>query len=997
VLERAARGAGLTWAMLVVAAGGVPPGARALDLQTPLTQFGHDVWQQSDGLPQNSVEAIAQTLDGYLWFGTEEGLARFDGVRFLVFTRDGVAGLRHDSVKALLAARDGSLWVGTNGGGIARYADGRFTMYTRADGLAGNTVSALAQDQDGDVWIGTNDGLSRFDGARFTTYGEAEGLPPRPVRAIKVDRLGTLWVATGRGAYRLRAGRFEPVQGVGPKLRAIAESRDGALWFATSDRGVARVEGGLVTWFTDADGLPSNNVQTLLEDRLGVLWLGTEGAGIARLAQGHVTAMSTRQGFSSDFLRAMFEDREGSLWFGTEGGGLNRLRHSRLSVLDADDGLGADFARAVYEARDGSMWVATDGGGLTRFGEGPPLLLGRAHGLPPAFVYALLEGPDGRLWLGTNGDGLFVLDPRRQRATRVGGRLPSDGIFSLARTPDGRVWVGTSLGLAVVRGSDVEPAAETAGESAITRGHVATLHADRSGVLWIGLRDRGLWSLGPGGLTHHGRDAGLGDLSVSSMHEDRRGVLWIATRQGLVRRDPDGTLHRFTRTDGLHSDTLYGVVEDDREQLWLTSTTGIFHVHKPALERRRREGGPPVTVEVFSTDDGMKVSETTGGGHPSTQRARDGTLWFPTPRGIVLIDADRPASIAAGPPPIVIEELAADDRPVPRGDGPPQLAASVNTVRIRYAALTFLAPAKARFRYRLEGIDPAWVDAGTRREATYSDLPAGTYTFRVIGATSSGVWNDLGASATFTVAPDFYRSAWFLGLCATALVAAGFAVHRARVRAMRSQFAAVLAERGRLARELHDTLLQGFAGTALQLDVVRQQLEAHEAVLPVVAQLDRVLSQVDSCLTEARRSIGDLRSLALEQGDLVLALRRLAGQLAGETGLAIDVEVTGTARRLAPAVENDLLRVGQEAITNAVRYSGASRVRVELRFERRHVRLLVQDDGRGFDERAVATGAVPRFGLRGMRERVEQLGGQFSLRSRPGAGTAVDVSVPLRG
>lgn len=995
MFERSSRG--LRRATVVVLfAFGVPSTGRALEPDTPITQFGHDVWQQSDGLPQNSVEAIAQTLDGYLWFGTEEGLARFDGLRFVVFTRDGAAGLRHDSIKALLAARDGSLWVGTNGGGIARYADGRFTMYTRADGLAGNTVGALAQDQDGDIWVGTNDGLSRFDGARFTTYGEAEGLPPRPVRAIRVDRQGALWVATGRGAYRLRAGRFEHVAGIGPKLRAIAESRDGTLWFATSDRGVARVEGASITWLTEADGLPTNNVQALIEDRQGGLWLGTEGAGIARVARGRVTTMSTRQGFSSNFLRAMFEDREGSLWFGTEGGGLNRLRHSRLSVVDADDGLGADFARAVYETRDGAMWVATDGGGLTRFAERPALTLTRAHGLPPAFVYALLEDDLGRLWLGTNGDGLYVLDPARSRATAVGGRLPSDGVFSLARTADGRIWVGTSLGLAVVTGGQAQPAPETAGEPGITRGHIAALHADRSGALWIGVRDRGLWSLREGRVTHHGRDQGLGELSISAIHEDRRGVLWIATRQGLLRRDPDGSLHRFTRADGLHSDTLYAVVEDDREQLWLTSTTGIFHVHKPALERRRK-AGPVVVAEVFSTDDGMKVSEATGGGHPAAQRRRDGTLWFPTPRGVVLIDVDRPVSIAAGPPPIVIEEFAADDRPVSRADGRPELPASVNTLRFRYAAITFLAPAKARFRYRLEGTDAGWVEAGTRREATYSDLSPGTYTFRVIGATSSGVWNDTGASVTFIVAPPFYRAAWFAGLCVVLLALAGLAVHRARVRTMRRQFAAVLAERARLARELHDTLLQGFAGTALQLDVVRQQVAAADGASPAVAQLDRVLTQVDTCLTEARRSISDMRALALEQGDLVLAVRRLAGQLAQESGLAIDVEVSGQPRRLDPAVENDLLRVGQEALTNAVRYAGASRIRVELRYERRQVRLLVQDDGRGFDEPAVMSGAPRKFGVRGMRERVEQLGGQFSLRSRPGAGTAIDVSVPLRG
>jgi signal transduction histidine kinase/ligand-binding sensor domain-containing protein len=989
------RGLRISCLVAALAGASTAPVAHALDPRTPITQFGHDVWQQGDGLPQNSVEAIAQTLDGYLWFGTEEGLVRFDGLRFVVFSRNGPEGLRHDSVKALMAARDGSLWVGTNGGGVARHVAGRFTMYTRADGLAGNTVSVIAQDQDGDIWIGTNDGLSRFDGARFTTYGESAGLPPRPVRAIRVDRQGTLWVATGRGAYRQRAGRFEPVPGIGPKLRAIAESRDGSLWFATSDRGVARLTAGTVRWLTTRDGLLSNNVQALIEDRHGGLWLGTEGAGIARVLGGAVSAMGSRQGLSSDFLRAVFEDREGSLWFGTEGGGLNRLRHSRISMLDANDGLGSDFARAVYQDHAGAMWVASDGGGLTRFGGGAPVNFTRAHGLPAAFVYALLDDPQGRLWLGTNGAGVAVFDPRRRRAASV-SNLPSDGVFSLARAPDGRVWAGTSLGLAAIDGLRAHRVPEVAGEPAVAQGHVAALHVARDGTLWIGMRDRGLWSLAGGRLVRHGTHEGLADASVSAIHEDARGVLWVTTRQGLVRRDPTGALHRFSRADGLHSDTLYSVVEDDREHLWLTSTTGIFRVHKPALDRRRAGEGL-VTSEVFGVDEGMRVSEATGGGHPAAQCAPDGTLWFPTPRGVVMIDADQPASIAAGPPPIVIEEFAADDRLLPLADRAPALEASVDTVRIRYTALTFLAPAKVRFRYRLEGHDPTWLDAGPRREVSYRRLPAGTYTFRVVGMTGAGVRNDTGASVTFTIVPPFYRTAWFAALCVGVLCLTGLVVHRSHVRAMRRQFAAVLAERARLARELHDTLLQGFAGTALQLDAVRQQVAARDAASPAVDKLDRVLTQVDTCLTEARRSIGDMRALALEHGELVLAVKRMAGQLAQETGLAIDMEVTGRARRLDPAVENDLLRVGQEALTNAVRYAGASLIRVDLRYERRKVRLLVQDDGRGFDEPALMSDASRKFGVRGMRERIERLGGQFTLRSQPGAGTVIDVSVPLRG
>jgi ligand-binding sensor domain-containing protein len=991
-LPRLAR---LALAAALTAAGAVP--ASALDPRTPLRHLGHDVWQQRDGLPQNSVEAIAQTLDGYLWFGTEEGLARFDGVRFTIHGRDPVSGLPQDSVKALLAARDGSLWVGTNGGGVVRITRGQFTAYDRARGLAGNAISALAEDLDGQIWIGTNDGLCRFDGVRFTTYGEAEGLPPRPVRSMRVDAQGTLWVATGRGAYRFRDGRFEPVPAIGPKLRAIAEGRDGAIWFATSDRGVARLAAGSLRWFTTRDGLPSDNVQTLVADRQGALWFGTEGGGIARLVDGTITSMGTRQGLSSDFLRAMYEDREGNLWLGTEGGGLNRLRQSRLSVIDAGDGLASDFARAVFEDWDGAVWVATDGGGLTRIAAGATTRFGAANGLPPGFVYAMLQDRDGRLWLGTNGSGVVVFDPVRRRVVSRFDHLPSDGVFSLADGRDGRIWVGLSTGLVVIDDGRLTTPEGVARQPVLATGHVSALCVDRDGVVWAGVRDHGIWTIADGRVAPQAQSVGIADASINTIVEGRHGTLWIGTRQGLVRRDRDGRWHRFTRADGLPGDTIYGIVEDDLEHLWLTSTSGIFRVDARRLAQRARGDQVALDVELFNSDDGMKVSETTGGGHPSAIRARTGALWIPTPRGVVVLDATRSVRDAGGPPPIVIEELAADDRVLALDAGIPQLPASVDAVRIRYTALTFVAPAKARFRYRLEGHHAAWVDAGRVRDVTFRGLPPGTYTFRVIGATGAGVWNDVGASTTFTVAAPFYRSAWFAGLCVLTLVTAGFGAHRARVRAMRQRFAAVLAERSRLAREMHDTLLQGFAGVSLQLDVLRHRLGGSAADDPVVTQLDHVLGQVDSCLIEARRSIGDMRALALEHGDLVLALRRVGGQIAQETSVPVEVTVTGTARRLPPTVETELLRIGQEALTNASRYARATAIAVELRFERRQVRLVVRDDGQGFDAGAVDDPRAGRFGLKGMRERAERLGGRFALRTAPGSGTDIDVCVPVKG
>jgi signal transduction histidine kinase len=574
--------------------------------------------------------------------------------------------------------------------------------------------------------------------------------------------------------------------------------------------------------------------------------------------------------------------------------------------------------------------------------------------------------------------------------------LHSDGVFSLASDGAGRLWIGTSLGLSLARGLEAGRPAEASACPALTTGHIGALHVDRQDALWIGVRDHGLWTVDSSGCRQV-TAAGLADASVNAIVEARDGGLWVGTRQGLARLDADGSWHRFTRADGLPGDTIYGMVEDSHSHLWLSSTSGLYRVGVDTLEHRRHGARTPLDVEVFNADDGMKVSETTGGGHPSALRARDGSLWFPTPRGVVVVNALRSGGSPVVPPPILIEELTADDRPYDVAAAPALLPSSVGSIRVRYTALTFLAPAKARFRYRLDGYHSDWVEAGQARDVTFRDLPPGTYTFRVIGATGDGVSNDTGASTTFTIEAPFYRSAWFAGACVLGLAAAGYGAHRARVRAMRHRFAAVLAERSRLAREMHDTLLQGFAGVSLQLDVLRHRLSSSDHDGEVVGQLDHVLSQVDTCLVDARRSIGDMRALALEQGDLVLALRRVGGQMAQEAGVAVEVTVSGTPRRLPAPLETELLRIGQEALTNAARYARASAIRIELRFERRRVRLVVHDNGQGFDAGQVDARAGSRFGLQGMRERAEQLGGRFALRTAPGTGTDIDVSVPVRG
>jgi ligand-binding sensor domain-containing protein/serine phosphatase RsbU (regulator of sigma subunit) len=779
----AGKGSALGGAVTIVLAMAPAP-AHALDPATPVAAYIHDIWRSKDGLPQDTVQAIAQTRDGYLWLGTLEGLARFDGVRFTTFDTGNTPELRHNVVLALQAGRDGELWIGTYGGGAYRYHDGVFKRFSMTDGLPSDFVRAVYPSPAGPVWIGTTGGLAKLEGGVLTALTTRDGLPSDRVMSILEDHEGSLWVGTsGGGVARRKDGvftRFGTEHGLSSNfVWSIHEDRDRAVWISTEGGGLNRFKDGAFRVFSRGDGLPSERVMPVLHDRRDNLWIGTD-AGLSRLTAGALSTHSSKTGLAKDNIRALFEDVEGSLWIGASDGGLNRLRDRRVSVLTSQDGLSARSIRTVYEGRDGSVWIGTDGGGLNRLKDGRISVLTTKDGLGHNDVWSILEDTSGELWVGSAGGGISRLkggQPYAVLTTKDG--LSSDAISALYQDRKGRIWIG-SQGGGVDRFEDGAIERGALGP-ALAGTLVSVLHEDRAGDLWVGTSGAGLFRWRAGSVTRFTTAEGLGSDLVLSLYEDARGSLWIATSGGGISLLAGDRIATFREKDGLYDDLAYQILEDARGYLWMSCNRGVYRVKKSDLEDFAAGRTQAFASQAYGTADGLSSNECNGRMQPAGSRTRDGRIWFPTMDGLVIIDPERLSSNTR-PPPVLVEEVLVDKRAIAREASIPP---GRKDIEIRYTALSFAAPSRVLFKYMLVGFDNDWVQAGTRRVAYYTNIPPGDYVFRVIACNEDAIWNEQGATFAFHLRPHFYQQPWFYAAGALLLALAGFGGHRLRVRRLK--------------------------------------------------------------------------------------------------------------------------------------------------------------------------------------------------------------------
>ncbi len=747
-------------------------------------------WRQRQGLPQDSVTSIHQSRDGYLWVGTKAGVARFDGVRFTIFDDRNREALRENEIFAITEGNDSSLWFGTFGGGVSRLLDGRFTIYTSKDGLGSDVVQKLATDREGAIWIGTDRGLSLFKGGVFKSYTEKDGLAGEGVRALYADPDGSLWVATPGGLQNFtKEGLQPPVTLPGPAVLvdAVCRDRQGALWIGTTDGLLRRDARGSLARYTIEHGLSSNRVRRLHEGTSGPLWIATD-AGLDRSAEGDAPQSLFVTELRSTDITALHTDVEGNLWIGYRGHGLARLRQGLFRNYTVADGLPDVEVSSLLEDRSGALWLGTPAG-LSAFRDGHIDTLGSEHGLPKGTPNALAQDRRGHLWVGMQA-GLFrSTAPLSCTAEACAPRfMPVQGHPMLAtdvrviyEDRAGVVWIGSSVsGLARYEEGRLSTFTSADG---LSDGAIRALVEDAEGALWIGTKTGGLNRLKDGRFTTY--QEGLPSSSIQALHLDPDGkTLWIATRQGLSRLK-DGLFKAITVADGLFANHVYGFVGDQRGNLWMGAGTGIFRVALQQLHDFADGKASSVVSIAYGREHGLGSATTAVGHQPVSGRSRDGRLWFATLGGLAVTDP-RTLEINNLPPPVRIEEVRVGHRSFTVGaaiDAP----AGPRDLVMSYTALTFVAPEKVRFRYRLEGFDREWVDAGSRREAFYTNLPPGSYRFRVLASNSDGVWNETGAAVSLRLAPYFFETAWFYAACAVFSLLGAGTTHLVRVRRMRTR------------------------------------------------------------------------------------------------------------------------------------------------------------------------------------------------------------------
>jgi ligand-binding sensor domain-containing protein/signal transduction histidine kinase len=1025
--------------------------AVALDPQRSLAHFGHQAWRTDSGLPQNTVHSILQTRDGYLWLGTDGGLVRFDGIDFVTFDSENTPQFKSDTVNDLLQDASGALWISTTAG-LLRYQNGGFAAYTAAEGLPADGVwfshedrrhrlwaitsagpawfngktfvavagaqsagpihrDALAESADGTLWLGGSSGALAIETTAAASRVGLHLLEGVPVETVELDREGGVWIGTGEGLQRYAHGTLTAILHLPAKTEVTALHPDGeeGMWVGTSS-GILHLAQNGERRPLEANGLALEGarVDSLYQEREHVLWISTE-RGVFRLEGGQLESFSPGSPLAVNRVLSIYEDREGDLWLGTDSGGLHVLRDQKFTTYTTADGLSGNFVRCVFQSTKGELWIGTDGAGLNRRSSTGFAHYSTADGLSSNVILSLAGGAGDDLWIGTPNGLNLLRQGKIKRFTSADG-LPDDFIRSLYSDSDGSLWIGTRHGLA--HGSEGKFTTFSSMDGlgsdfigAILRSNdsPASLSGPHSGPLWIGT-SAGLSRLQDGGFTNTTVQQGLSNNTVTAIEQDTQGTLWLGTNGGgLNRLSKKREIRVFPwGSQGLPG-TIYGMLEDAEGRLWLSSKTGIFRVSIAALNAYASGTARTIAVDAYGTADGMNIRECSGGGHPAAWKLADGSLWFATLDGVSFIDpAHAPENQV--PPPVEIEKVLVDDQ-VRDLNGELTIKPGANRLEFRYAGLSFVAPQKVQYRYQLEGFDRGWIEAGTRRAAFYTNLPPGRYHFHVLAANNDGVWNTTGASFGLRMMPHYYQTWWFYSALALALLGLGYLVYRWRVLAVEAQWGAVLRERGRIAREIHDTLAQGFVGVSVQLELVARLLTGSReaapksAIEPVVEQLDQARALVRASLADARTSIWDLRSGAAgapdPPQDLPSRLSRSCTRIAGGSSAKVYLQVNGTYRPVSLKIEEELLRIGQEAVANAVRHAAASRIDVHLIYESARVSLRVEDDGQGFATATGTNGPEGHYGIRGMHERASEIDAALSLESAVGEGTRVTVEAPL--
>ena len=978
----------------------------ALDPNLRLTQYMHKSWGTQDGSLPASMSSITQTSDGFLWFSAlSQGLYRFDGVRF-VPTALPVLDKALSTIVNVYGDHAGGLWaIGERD--IVHLKSGTIISHFELDGF--QSFEHISEDPQGSLWVVRGGAhiadapLCRITDQAVKCFGKSDGVPISPADSLLPDGEGGFWLGGQTGLVHWHDGASEthPIAALNSNagqqgVVCLARGPDGTLWVGIAAEGPGLglgrlIEGKAKPFVTPTFDGTKVVVNAMIRDRDGNLWVGTIGKGLFRIRGNLVEHFQHKDGLSGDSVLSLFEDREGIIWAVTTSG-IDSFREPRITIFSAREGLGADAAAGVLASRDGTIWVA-NAGSLDHIKDGIVSSIRAENGLPGHQVSYMLEDRAGRLWVGVD-DGLYLFENGRFRRVPDPNKVPLGMVVALTEDMDGNIWAEcASKPRKLVRIRDFRVQEEFP-ESELTPGH--SLDSDPHGGIWIATLkgDIGLFRngavepefpLNPGGDPFNRKIMSKADGSILAASENG----FVEWRQGKVQR--------ITTKNGLPCNSVISFMEDKENRWWLHTGCGVVEVPDSELERWWANPETIVQIRVYDVLDGARPT-----GWPSFNSSAysgDGRVWFATGFVVEMVDPSR-LSHDALPARPYIESMTIDRKEFQASENL-KLSPHPRDLQIDYTSPSFLIPQKIKFRYRLDGYDHDWKDAGTRRQAFYTDLPPGNYSFRVIACNSDGVWNDSAANLDFYVAPAYYQTTWFRTLCGCMFLALLWAAYQWRVRQLQNDFEMTLetriGERTRIARDLHDTLLQSFHGLLLRFQTVSVLLPGR----PIEAKekLDSAIEQAAGAITEGRDAVQGLRASTVERNDLALAISTLGEELENDSRnhrpATFRVAVEGHPRDLHPILRDEIYKIAAEALRNAFHHAQAKQVEVEIRYDHDQFRLRVRDDGKGMDEGVLSSHSLEgHYGLRGMRERATLIRGKLAVWSEVDEGTEVELRVP---
>jgi signal transduction histidine kinase/ligand-binding sensor domain-containing protein len=965
-----------------------------------LSQYAHSAWRTSDGFFNSAPTAVTQTSDGYIWIGTQSGLVRFDGVRFVSWTPPAGKQLPSAHITCLLSVSDGSLWIGTSRG-LTHWKNGELTTYPDVAGF----VDSLLEDRGGVVWMARTrvhdktGPVCEITDTKVRCYGISDGVASGNASALAEDPQGGFWIGSTLLVQHWRPGnpeiyrpsalkKNENLQGIA----ALVTTSDGGVWVGMAVEGAGLglrklLDGVWKPFVTPTFDSSTLSVEALGPTRNNGLLIGTDSQGLYRISDGKVDHLRATDGLTGDSIRSFYEDREGNLWVATSEG-VDRFSDRAVITFSMRQGLGADDVQSVFASPDGSIWIGNQYE-LDLLSRDRITSIRKENGLPGNGVTSLFEEHPGSLWLGID-NGLWIYEKGVFSSIKRLDGSPVGTVFAITKDADGSMWVellGSPAKLLHIRNRAIEE--EVAVSQQIFE---SALVADPRGGVWFALRG--------GQLAHYrtGKVEIVHPTELPNSREwnhiilDAQGWLLGTTSQGLEGLR-NGRIQKLTELNGLPCSRLYNLIEDNHGSLWMYAECGLIEISHEEMQQWRKNPETKVRVRIFDAFDGAQPGASPFS--PSVAMSPDGRLWFANDIALQMIN---PAQLERNvvQPPVHIEEVIADRKSYTPQQGL-HLPSLMRDLEIDYTALSFVTPKKVLFRYKLEGHDSDWQEPGVRRQALYNDLPPGHYRFHVIACNNDGVWNETGDALTFFIAPTFYQTSWFRTLCVVAVIGTLWLFYLLRMKQATSQIqerlGARLEERERIARELHDTLLQGFQGLMLRFQAVINALPDHEPAYPMLA---KALDKADEVLLDGRQSVRDLREEVTSGSELSETIAHCGQELTQDNSSLFDLVVVGTPQVLNTIVFDEVYRIAREALINAFQHAQATKIEVELTYSNVQLSLQIRDDGKGIDTDVLTRGKTGHWGLSGMRERAHKIGSQLNIWSNPGAGTEIELTVPAK-